>query len=103
LDSSLGLKNKPETPVKQTLRHEKKKRNCRCLDGVLSSPFSSHSLVFWPVGLIYVGNLWDERIVGVGVRQHRTNREEHYDTRTVSSDSGPLRLCMFGEAYPSRL
>lgn len=48
------------------------------LDCILASPLSGCRLVSRTVGLVHVRNLGDERVVGVGVRQHRADGKEDY-------------------------
>lgn len=40
------------------------------LDGILASPLPSRRLVAWAIGFVDVGNLGNERIIRVRVRQH---------------------------------
>jgi hypothetical protein len=47
------------------------------LDGVLSGPLSSCRLVARTVGLVHVCDFRDERVVWVGIRQHRADAKEH--------------------------
>lgn len=47
------------------------------LDGVLPGPLPGGSLVTGAVGLVDVCNLRNQRVVGVGVCEHRANGEEH--------------------------
>ena len=47
------------------------------LDGVLAGPLASGSLVAGTVGLVNVGDLWDEWVVWVWVGEHRANRKEN--------------------------
>lgn len=47
------------------------------LDSIFPSPFSSRGLIPDTVGLVDVGNLRDERIVRVGVGQHRANGQKN--------------------------
>lgn len=46
------------------------------LDSVLPGPLPCRLLVPGAIRLVHVGNLGDERIVGVGVGQHRADGEE---------------------------
>jgi len=48
-----------------------------CSHSVLSSPFSGSGLVLWLVGLVDVGNLWNQRIIWVGIGQQGTDGEEN--------------------------
>ena len=48
-----------------------------CSHSVLSSPFSGSGLVFYLVGLVDVGNLWNQRIIWVGIAQQGTDGEEN--------------------------
>jgi hypothetical protein len=45
--------------------------------GVLSSPFSGSCLILYLVGLVDVGNLWNQRIIWVGIGQQGTDGEEN--------------------------
>lgn len=47
-----------------------------CLDSVLPGPLPGHGLVPGPVGLVDMGDLRDEGIVGVGIGQHRADRQQ---------------------------
>lgn len=47
------------------------------LDGVLAGPLSGGGLVAGTVGLVNVGDLWDEWVVRVWVGEHRANRKEN--------------------------
>ena len=49
----------------------------KSLDGVLASPLPGCRLIPGPVGLVDVCNLGDERVVGVGVGQHRADAQQH--------------------------
>ena len=49
------------------------------LDGVFASPLASSGLVPGAVGLVDVGDLGNQRIVGVGVGQHGADRQEDWD------------------------
>ena len=40
-----------------------------CSHSVFSSPFSGCGLIFWLVSLVDMGNLWDQRIIWIGVSQ----------------------------------
>lgn len=48
------------------------------LDCILASPLSSRSLISWTVGLVDMGDLGNKRIVGIGVCEHRANRQENF-------------------------
>ena len=48
----------------------------RSLDGVLPGPLPGSRLVPGTIGLVDVRDLGDERIVGVGVGEHRADREQ---------------------------
>ena len=45
--------------------------------GVLSSPFSGSGLILWLVGLVDVSDLWNKRIIWVGITQQGTDWEEN--------------------------
>lgn len=47
------------------------------LDSIFPSPFPGRGLIPDTVGLVNMGDLRDERIVGVGVGQHRANRQKN--------------------------
>lgn len=47
------------------------------LTGILSGEFPSVGLVARSVGFVDVGNLGNQRIVGVGVGQHGADGEQH--------------------------
>jgi len=47
------------------------------LDGVFASPLSSSGFVTSAVGLVYVGDLRDERVVWVGICQHGADGEQN--------------------------
>jgi len=47
-----------------------------CSHSVLSSPFSSRSLVFRLVSLVDLSNFWHQGVIRVGVRQQGADREE---------------------------
>lgn len=49
----------------------------KALDSVLLGPFSGCSLVLWSIQLVDVGNLRHQRIIRVGVRQQRADRQKH--------------------------
>jgi hypothetical protein len=49
----------------------------KSLDGVLASPLPGRRLIPGPVGLVDVCNLGYERVVGVGVGQHRADAQQH--------------------------
>lgn len=53
----------------------------RLLDGKLSRPLPRRRLVSSAVGLVHVSNLWDERVVGVGVSEHGADGEQDCFTR----------------------
>lgn len=46
-----------------------------CLDGIFPGPFPCRSLVPGAVGFVHVRDFGDERIIRVGVGQHRANRQ----------------------------
>lgn len=54
------------------------------LDSVLASPLPGGRLVSRTVGLVHVRDLGNERVVGVGVRQHRADGEKHCDLSDIS-------------------
>jgi len=47
------------------------------LDGVLSGPLSSHSLVSSSVGLVDVSDLGNERVIGIRVCEHGAYRQKN--------------------------
>jgi hypothetical protein len=50
-----------------------------CLsNSVLASPFTSCGLVSWTVGLIDVCDLGHQRVIRVGVCEHRADRKEYF-------------------------
>lgn len=50
------------------------------LSGILPRPLTGRRLVPGAVGLVYMGDLGDERVVRVRVRQHRADRQQHFVT-----------------------
>jgi hypothetical protein len=59
------------------------------LDGILASPLPGSRLILRPVCLVHVCDLRNERVIGVGVGQHRADREQDY--RAVSLDGSTRR------------
>lgn len=57
------------------------------LDGILAGPLPGSRLVLRPVCLVHMCNLGDKRVVGVGVRQHRTDGKQ--DCSKISSNPRP--------------
>ena len=53
-------------------------------NSVLAGPFPSRRLVSWAVGLVDVSDLGNERIIRVGVCEHRADGEEDYRYMLVS-------------------
>lgn len=47
-----------------------------CLDSVLPGPLPGHGLIPGPVGLVDVSDLRDEGIIGIGIGQHRADRQQ---------------------------
>lgn len=52
----------------------------RYLDRVLTSPLPCRALVLGPRRLVDVGNLGNERVVGVGVGKHRADGEKNCES-----------------------
>jgi len=56
---------------------------CFCLwrswssHGVFSRPLSGSGLILWLVGLVDLGDLWNERVIWVGVGQQGADGQEH--------------------------
>jgi len=51
------------------------------LDGVLPGPLSGRGFVSRSIRLVHVGDFWDKRVVGIGVRQHGANTQKHLRDR----------------------
>lgn len=49
----------------------------RALKNSLPGPFTCGALVSLTVGLVQVGDLGDERVIGIWVGKHRADREQH--------------------------
>lgn len=59
------------------------------LDRIFTGPFASSGFVSAAVGLVDVGDLGDEWVVGVGVGQHGAYGEENYDgSMSIGRKSG---------------
>ena len=48
------------------------------LDSILAGPLPGCRFVPSPIGFVYVGDLGDERVIGIGVGEHRADGEEDY-------------------------
>lgn len=59
-------------------------RHMIILNYSLPRPFSGRGLVPGSVSLVKVSNIRNERIIRVGVGQHRADRKEHYQTISTS-------------------
>lgn len=62
--------NQTPKPIITSENNEQKKVVAPSLNGVLAGPLSSRGLVSGAVGLVDVGNLGHEGVVGVRVGQH---------------------------------
>jgi len=47
-----------------------------CSHGIFSSPFSSGGFILWLIGLVDVSDLWNQRIVWVGITQQGADGEQ---------------------------
>jgi hypothetical protein len=64
--------------TKYTGAYGRRRHLTMLLQGVLGGPFSGRAIVAGPVGLEQLGNVRNQGIVGIGVGEERTNREEDF-------------------------